>query len=774
MPEKEEKERELKAAFIQHLPERLTRIKGDWRQLSDSKWDPSQLKSLYRKVQNLTGASGQYGLISLSESSFSLEVYLNTLIGTDSPLSTDQKETGSTLIDAMRHEVDLIRSRPGIKQPEERLIYLLHSNRNIAPGLTDRLEEHDCTVLSFNHPDDVEGEIQRRLPNVLIIDADFLPHIGLLNRELAIQQERHKTQVGIICLSQSRDLEQRLLALRNGIDAYYVTPINTQELVDNIIELTSPKHESYRILVVEDDQSQADFAASILKKSGMKTLAITDPMKVIDALDKFRPDLILMDLYMPNASGTELTTIIREHPDFIMTPIVFLSGEQDTDKQLQALSMGGDDFLSKPIRPRHLISTISNRVERARILAKKRHYPSSRDPLTGLYNRRYFYEKLDALTTDTGQRNTLGGVLYITLAVDSSDNEPADLNRFMATLCNLIMGALEEQDIAARIDDTSIAIAVLRPHQKNIITLGEKISARIQGLKNGDKHTPHIGIAFIHKEGANAAELMANASAACAEIRHSTQLMKIYEAGDGTTDPSMQATLPILLKQALQENGFQLLFRALGHPHKAEPELYELKLRLRLPGGKQLGNAEIISLANEEGLATQVSQWLVERALITLEEKRVEGKQISLLVELATSTIFQNTITEWLKNQLRSRHIVGFGLIFEYRIADLSANLKVSKQHFAELRDMGIKIALSRYGASSAAIKVLQYLHAEYVHIAGPVLQADDKALAEIIQQIHQSNCKIILPARSAPGSITPRWYDSADLVPMISGTTRH
>ncbi len=78
-----------------------------------------------------------------------------------------------------------------------------------------------------------------------------------------------------------------------------------------------------------------------------------------------------------------MTTIIREHPDFIMTPVVFLSGEQDTDKQLDALSVGGDDFLSKPIRPRHLVNTITHRVQRARILEKQHHHPNSRDLLTG-------------------------------------------------------------------------------------------------------------------------------------------------------------------------------------------------------------------------------------------------------------------------------------------------------------------------------------------------------------------------------------------------------
>ncbi|MDF1528595.1 MAG: response regulator [Sedimenticola sp.] len=774
MSDIQEKERELKAAFIQHLPARIASISRDWGELVIGNLDDEQLLKLYQKVQNLTGASGRYSLINLSESSFSFEVYLNALVGTNRQPTSDQKETGGSLLSAMKHEVELIRSKSGIEQHKEILVYLLQASNDLAPGLSDLLEEQECTVLSFHHPDDVEGEVQRRLPDVLIIDASFLSKIGLLNRELAIQQEYQKKQVGIICLSQSRDLEQRLLALRSGVDAYYLTPINTHDLVEKVIDIASPKEDRYRILVVEDDPSQADFAASILQKSGMKTLALTDPMKVIDALDEFRPDLILMDLYMPNANGIELTAIIREHPAFIMTPIVFLSGEQDTDKKLHALSVGGDDFLSKPIRPRHLINTIINRVERARVLEKKQHYPINRDPVTGLYSRRYFYEKLDAVTTETQLITTIGGVLYIALPENSGQSNQAELNRFLANLCNHIAELLEEQDVATRIDDDSIAILVLRPHQKNIIALAEKLSVRIQGLKGGTQNTPHTGIALIGDQITNASELMANAAAACADIKHTAQLLKIYEEGDGKRNSDTPTALPALLKRALQRNSFQLLFRTLGHPHKSEPEAYELKFRLRLPDGKQLGNAEIIKLADEAGLALQVSQLLIENALKTLEEKRAEGKQVNLFIELASSTIFEGTLTGWLKDQLRARQMVGFGLVFEYRIADLSANLKVCKQHFAELREMGIQVSLARFSASNAAIKVLYYLHAEYVHIAGPILEEDDQAIKEVVKQIQQNHTKIILPARQEPNSIQPLWRDSADLIPIISGTTRH
>ena len=65
---------------------------------------------------------------------------------------------------------------------------------------------------------------------------------------------------------------------------------------------------------------------------------------------------------MPNANGIELTVLIRDQDAFLHTPIVFLSGESDEDRHFDALEAGGDDFLSKPMRPKHLIAAVKNRV----------------------------------------------------------------------------------------------------------------------------------------------------------------------------------------------------------------------------------------------------------------------------------------------------------------------------------------------------------------------------------------------------------------------------
>src|SRR5450759_476879 len=129
---------------------------------------------------------------------------------------------------------------------------------------------------------------------------------------------------------------------------------------------------------------------STVKKAGMVTENVADPLQVIDHLISFNPDLLLLDMYMPDCSGMELAQIIRQKEQFISIPIVFLSAETDKEKQLAALGIGGDDFLTKPIEPDHLIAAVTIRIERYRKLRALMIH----DGLTGLLNHSTTKERL--------------------------------------------------------------------------------------------------------------------------------------------------------------------------------------------------------------------------------------------------------------------------------------------------------------------------------------------------------------------------------------------
>ena len=94
-----------------------------------------------------------------------------------------------------------------------------------------------------------------------------------------------------------------------------------------------------RVLIVEDDRGQAKFCESILRHRGMLTRVCEDPAAVPAALSDFKPDLVLLDLYLPGSNGIEIAQRIRESGHAFL-PIVFLSGELDPDLRFDAIRMG--------------------------------------------------------------------------------------------------------------------------------------------------------------------------------------------------------------------------------------------------------------------------------------------------------------------------------------------------------------------------------------------------------------------------------------------------
>ncbi len=90
--------------------------------------------------------------------------------------------------------------------------------------------------------------------------------------------------------------------------------------------MIEPQEEKpYRVLIVNDDEQISEFYVTLLQHAGMEAMALSVPMKVLDALSNFRPELVLMDQYMPKIEGLELGAVIRQEAAFLSIPIVFLS-----------------------------------------------------------------------------------------------------------------------------------------------------------------------------------------------------------------------------------------------------------------------------------------------------------------------------------------------------------------------------------------------------------------------------------------------------------------
>lgn len=128
--------------------------------------------------------------------------------------------------------------------------------------------------------------------------------------------------------------------------------------------LSQQPPEPYRVLVVDDDALLLQAQGAVLQRAGMAVRTLSEPLRFLGAVEEFAPEVVVLDVYMADANGLELAAALRERSQHI--PILFLSSETDTALQLQALGLGGDDFLVKPVSPNHLVAAVTARVRRAR------------------------------------------------------------------------------------------------------------------------------------------------------------------------------------------------------------------------------------------------------------------------------------------------------------------------------------------------------------------------------------------------------------------------
>ena len=120
-----------------------------------------------------------------------------------------------------------------------------------------------------------------------------------------------------------------------------------------------------KILIVDDDEDIIDLLNYNLTKEGYTVFIAKDGVEAIEEAKSKIPDLIIMDIMMPRMDGIEACRQIRLIPEFSKTHIIFLTARVEEYSEVAAFDSGADDFLSKPIKPRALISRVNSFFKRS-------------------------------------------------------------------------------------------------------------------------------------------------------------------------------------------------------------------------------------------------------------------------------------------------------------------------------------------------------------------------------------------------------------------------
>lgn len=126
-----------------------------------------------------------------------------------------------------------------------------------------------------------------------------------------------------------------------------------------MLQKNTDMENGYKILVVDDENDILEFIQYNLKREGYDVHLAHNGQEAITQAKRLKPDLILLDVMMPVLDGIEACKIIKSDPDFAATFVVFLTARAEEYSEIAGFNAGADDYISKPIKPRVLLSRIS-------------------------------------------------------------------------------------------------------------------------------------------------------------------------------------------------------------------------------------------------------------------------------------------------------------------------------------------------------------------------------------------------------------------------------
>jgi diguanylate cyclase (GGDEF)-like protein len=345
-----------------------------------------------------------------------------------------------------------------VTERERKLVYLCEDDSYQRLTMATQIGCFGFEVLSFGEPAQLANAVQSGPPDVIVMDMIFPDRPSGGSEAMQAIQSGRENPLPTVFISSQDSLTSRLAAVRAGSSAYFVKPVNMTDLCSTLSLLTTAvKPEPYRIMIVDDDPQLAEYHALILQEAGMTTLTVNDPLQVMSPLFEFKPDLILMDMYMPGCNGMELGKVIRQIGVYFSIPIIFLSSETDSDKQFQAMRVGGDEFLTKPIKPQHLVSSVAVRAERMKIIRAQ----MVRDSMTGLFNHTTTKEHLDSAIAHAQRKQE--EVCFAMIDVDKfktvNDTYGHPIgDRVLIALARLIRQRVRKVDIVGRYGGEEFAV----------------------------------------------------------------------------------------------------------------------------------------------------------------------------------------------------------------------------------------------------------------------------------------------------------------------------
>ncbi|WP_079204317.1 diguanylate cyclase [Pseudomonas sp. CC6-YY-74] len=517
--------------LAQELPELASKAK--LLQAADHEAQLQQLRSLRDQLHKLAGAAGTFGFASIGQRARELEQQAMHWLESLRLKGQDLQEFIHQLQQFAAQSVQSEAAAKSVARPKTPLkaetdvhcIYILEDEVSIGENMRLTLGNFGYHAEHFSRIDDLDAALQRRLPDALIIDVNLgdSAQTGLVYA--AALQQRLEQPLPLLVITTEDDFATHLEAVRVGAMGYFTKPVDIPQLENRLDRCFAQQQgEPYRVLIVDDDHDLASRYSLILRGANMLVEVLETPAGIFEAMSRFNPEVVLLDVNMPNCTGPELAQIIRFNDDWLRVPIIYLSAETDITRQMNALIKAGDDFITKPIGDNALVTTVFSRAQRARLLS----IALSRDSLTGLLKHADIKEQV-GIELERAQRSgkpasvAMLDIDFFKKVNDSYGHVAGD--NVIRALANLLRQRLRRVDSLGRYGGEEFLVVLPDCTADQALQVLDEIRQRFADLQfiAGDSEfsvTLSAGIASTEQAADDAGELLERADRALYVAKH--------------------------------------------------------------------------------------------------------------------------------------------------------------------------------------------------------------------------------------------------------------
>ena len=616
-------------SWQQRLQNTLAQTESYWSHLLQGTANPQLLSTLSSMAAELAQAGRQHHLSEFAKLARELENSFRTYVGSSQEAQIQLRGQITALLSKLRRlEHDLF-DHDGLEQsltealsmdhaPDHTIrssvsarrdqstsagagaeIWLLAAQEDSA--LSGRLTSAGFELRYINGLSELEILLEQAVPTALIADCDWPDDAPYTGRGLLARiGELTESVLPLIVLSEKDDFKLRLEAVQSGSTHYFTKPFNKRELLDKLYDLTHGQpNRQYRVLIVSENPTEAQAFSELIDAEGILTQTVRQAERMLDALERWQPDLLLLDLDLHTSSGAELVKVIRQHQDFCNIYLLTLSSRADLSRRLSASAPGGHDTLLKPLTNEELLSAIDYGLLRARALTNTLNKFKYKDPSSGLYNQMHFLKRLEHAVNaldNSFQSVAVMIVVLDNLRIVTSALDPLLVNQVLQQAARRLLDIPSIDSDTARYSDAGFALLFTDTNPSMLLSTARSIR---KVLENDNYHAGehtfqlriNIGISITHRhDNQDFLKLVQHADLACTIARErEVDHIHIYEnSAENQSSTEKNPPAAIEIKEALDSKRFKLLYQPIVSLQSDATERYEVLLRVYNQQGAEL------------------------------------------------------------------------------------------------------------------------------------------------------------------------------------------